>query len=70
MSIELQNYQSTDRAYVWNTYATAMKGHIESMWGWEEVWQKNDFDKNLKYHQTRIVLSENERAGYLQTKVS
>ena len=45
--IKLQQYNNVDKQYVWEAYVRAMKPHIEKMWGWDNAWQKDTFEKSL-----------------------
>ncbi len=58
-----------DLPYLWKTYITALKQHIETIWGWDEKWQKSDFLKSLSDYQTSIVVCEGVAIGYVQFKL-
>ena len=68
MIIELKNFDLADKPYMWKTYVAAMKQHIEEMWGWDEVWQENNFNNELAQSNTQIIFAGGDRVGYLQTE--
>jgi ribosomal protein S18 acetylase RimI-like enzyme len=66
--IKFQQYNDVDKQYVWETYVRAMKPHIEKMWGWDDAWQKDTFEKSLIEYETFMLLNVSERVGYVQVK--
>jgi len=66
MNIKFQPYQASDKDYIWQTYVTAMKHHIENIWGWDESWQQTDFEKNLQKYQIDLIQIESQPIGYVQ----
>jgi GNAT superfamily N-acetyltransferase len=55
-----------DKARMWQLYETALRPHIELIWGWEASWQVAYFDKAFVSSSTRIVECDGRFAGYVQ----
>ena len=66
MKIELVSYDSTDHAFIWQTYIKAMKSHVEKIWCWDLDWQQADFAKSLKEYTTDIIELDKKQIGYVQ----
>jgi ribosomal protein S18 acetylase RimI-like enzyme len=64
--IKFEAYKDSQKVYLWDTYVQAMKPHIELIWGWEDNWQKNDFEQNLIKYQTLVLNFKNSKIGYIQ----
>lgn len=68
MNIKLTQHKKGNIFYLWFTYQNAMKHHIERIWGWDESWQINDFNNNIKAFETDLITVDTEFAGYVQYK--
>lgn len=66
MKTTLTQYKNTHQDYIWKTYVNAMKPHIEKIWGWDLIWQKDDFAKTLDKYTTAIILLDKKQIGYAQ----
>ena len=44
MNFETRLATPDDRDALYEVYASAMKAHIEQIWGWDDAWQQTDFD--------------------------
>jgi hypothetical protein len=66
MRITTRLATTADRLLMYSLYKEAMKGYIERIWGWDEPWQKNDFENALKSASSYIVESNSNFAGYFQ----
>jgi hypothetical protein len=42
-----------------------MREVIESTWGWDEAWQRSDFDRRLAAYVVSIIDAEHRAAGGL-----
>ena len=45
-----------------------MRDHIDTIWGWDESWQNNEFENGLLSYQTEIISMNDINIGYLQTE--
>ncbi|MCF6318779.1 MAG: GNAT family N-acetyltransferase [Proteobacteria bacterium] len=68
--VSLKPICKKDLPYLWKTYITALQQHIETIWGWDEKWQKSDFLKSLADYQTSILVCEGISIGYIQFKLN
>ena len=68
MDISFLKFENGHREYVWLTYVNAIKPYIEKIWGWEEKWQKENYSNSLEIYSTYILMSEEQRLGYIQFK--
>jgi len=66
MTIGLKPYKKDYKRYIFKVYTNAMKPHIESIWGWNLEWQKNNFKNALAEFKTEIIEFENKKIGYVQ----
>ncbi len=55
-----------DRAAVWALYETALRGHIEAIWGWEASWQQTDFARAFTTSATLMIERDGVVCGYCQ----
>jgi GNAT superfamily N-acetyltransferase len=55
-----------DRDAIWALYQTAMRPHIERIWGWDEQWQIAHFDMALSTTASYVVAADGKLAGYFQ----
>jgi ribosomal protein S18 acetylase RimI-like enzyme len=68
MNLKLVEHKKSNIFYLWFTYQKAMKGHIENIWGWDDEWQINDFNKSLKTYKSFLITLDSELVGYVQFK--
>lgn len=68
MNIELHSYEPIDKLYIWDTYTDSMKDYIEKIWGWDDGWQKNDFETGFDRYETKILKLDQSKIGYIQFK--
>jgi len=60
---QLIDGKTFDREWLYNLYQNAMKPCIEATWGWNEEFQNNGFDNNLKPTDWKIINDGIERIG-------
>ena len=68
MNIALRQAMDRDKVELYALYKDAMQGHIETIWGWDEEWQRDDFEKSFASCDTQVVEVDSELAGYIQTE--
>jgi ribosomal protein S18 acetylase RimI-like enzyme len=66
MDIKLRPTQENDFIFAWQLYELLMKPLTEELLPWKEDRQKEVIRKAVKDAQTRIVLVDDEKAGWLQ----
>ena len=45
-----------------------MKLYISKMWGWDDVWQQDNFEKSFSEYNTSILQKSGKHIGYIQLK--
>jgi ribosomal protein S18 acetylase RimI-like enzyme len=58
--------RDSDKAIIWQLYEEALRHHIETIWGWDDTWQRTYFDKAYAGLSTQVVEVDGGFAGYLQ----
>lgn len=58
--------RDSDKAIICQLYEEALRHHIETIWGWDEPWQRAYFDKAYAGLSTQVVEVDGDFAGYLQ----
>jgi len=66
MDIIFVQFEHSHKDYVWQAYVNSMKFHIQRIWGWDEVWQKDNFLKSLDTYLTFILEVDSKKIGYVQ----
>jgi len=62
--------KTSDKEWLYNLYQNAMKPCIKATWGWNEEFQSNGFDNNLKPTDWKIIKNGLERIGGFVLKES
>ena len=57
-----------DKPALWQLYESALRPHIEVIWGWDGGWQTADFDTAFAAASTSVVEVDGNLAGYVQLK--
>ena len=70
MDIATRIANADDKAPAWALYQSALKSHIESMWGWDEAWQIAYFEKAFSTSATYVVEAGSEFGGYIQLDIN
>ena len=58
----------SDKSKIFDLYKNSMQMFIETIWDWDDEWQKNDFNKNWELCSTKVIEAYSEFSGYLQTE--
>ena len=56
-----------DKGFFWKHYCESMQPHIEQIWGWDEKWQKSDFDMRWLDCKNTLIQLDDVSIGYIQT---
>jgi ribosomal protein S18 acetylase RimI-like enzyme len=70
MKIVTRIAHADDRVAIWTLYQSAMRLHIESIWGWDEDWQIADFENAFSTSATYVVETNSEFSGYIQLDIN
>ncbi len=60
---QLNDGKQSDREWLYDLYKKAMKPCIEATWGWDEEFQTNGFNKDLKPTDWKIIRNKDEEVG-------
>lgn len=69
MNITTRLACATDKDTIWTLYESAMRAHIDAIWGWDRVWQRDDFDKAYATSASYIVELDTQVCGYIQLDI-
>jgi ribosomal protein S18 acetylase RimI-like enzyme len=69
MNISTRTALADEKPAIWRLYESAMKHHIEAIWGWDAAWQIADFDKAFAASSTYVVEVDGRFAGYVQVDI-
>jgi ribosomal protein S18 acetylase RimI-like enzyme len=61
----LRRASAADRDFLYNLHRTAMRDVIEKTWGWDETWQRKDFERRLVSYEVSIIQSDDRAVGSL-----
>ena len=61
----LRPSSKSDRDFLYALHCTTMRGVIEKTWGWDEAWQRTDFERRLAEYIVSIIEVEGRAAGSL-----
>ncbi|GGO71159.1 GNAT family N-acetyltransferase [Bowmanella pacifica] len=64
--IRLAPAGNEEKGYFWRLYQQAMRGHIETQWGWDDSWQRQDFAKRWQNNDNLLLVSGRLNLGYAQ----
>lgn len=68
--MELLLYKEEDRTYVWSLFENSMKPYVSQIWGGDEQNQQQSFEQGLTEVETRIIIHNRERVGYIQYQLA
>jgi ribosomal protein S18 acetylase RimI-like enzyme len=56
--------EQTDKEDIFNLYCLVMRDYISAIWGWDDMWQENDFSSHFDAQVITLVHKEQELARY------
>lgn len=59
-----------DLTSLFELYCAAFRSQIEQMWGWDDEWQRDNFQRTYQSSSTSVVQVAGQAVGYLQTELS
>ena len=65
MECRLRPAAESDREFLYDVYCQTMRGSVETTWGWDEAWQRRDFERRFETCQTFVIESESRTVGGL-----
>ena len=67
MIFNLVPAKECDKSFFWDNYCHSMRSHIEEIWGWDESWQKSDFETRWADCDNTLVCMSEQPIGYIQS---
>lgn len=68
--IHFRTIESSDYDFLWILHNAALKKYVTATWGWNEDWQREYFAKEFNTENGKIIVFENQDAGFLWYKVN
>jgi ribosomal protein S18 acetylase RimI-like enzyme len=59
-----------DRNFAWTVCSQTMREYVEAIWGWDNEWQENRFNKLFQADTWRVIVVNDEDAGAFEIKQS
>ena len=66
MDVSLTPATDSDREFLFELHRATMQEHIVRTWGWDEDWQRADFDRRFRAGTTQLIMVNGERAGAVE----
>lgn len=64
MEIAFRNISPADLEFLWHLHNAALKKYVEQTWGWDEEWQRSNFEENFDPDAGRILTVDGRDAGF------
>ena len=58
MEISLRNVTDADLEFLWRLHNAALQKYVTETWGWDEEWQRRNFEERFDSNNGRIVVVE------------
>lgn len=65
MDLNLRPASERDREFLYALHCSTMQDVIEQTWGWDEAWQRADFEKRFDVCTVSIIEAESRSVGSL-----
>lgn len=65
MNVHLRPACDADREFLYSLHCQTMRPVIEVTWGWDEAWQRQDFERRLAAYEVSIIQVEEQACGGL-----
>jgi ribosomal protein S18 acetylase RimI-like enzyme len=65
MEYRLRPASETDKDFLYSLHGATMRDVVEKTWGWDEGWQRHDFERRFKEQDVSIIVAANRDAGGL-----
>jgi len=65
MEYQLRFATESDRSFLYQLHCSTMRSHIEKTWGWDDAWQRRDFDRRFREQQVSVIEVDGRDAGGL-----
>lgn len=68
MEFQTRRATAKDREPLFALYGKVLRKHIADIWGWNDEWQKNDFDTHFRPEDVTVLLDAGRIIGYMQAE--
>jgi len=65
MQITFRQIKIKDFEFLWQLHNAALKKYIAATWGWNEDWQRRNFQENFNPNDGEIICVDGKDAGFL-----
>src|SRR6476620_10353936 len=65
MNYQLRLALESDKPFLYGLHCITMRRHIEVTWGWDEEWQRNDFQQRFARYTVSVIETDGESIGSL-----
>jgi ribosomal protein S18 acetylase RimI-like enzyme len=65
VSYSLRQATMDDYEFLYNLHALALRPYVERLWGWEESWQREYFERKFDPQKRKVIQVEGQDAGVL-----
>ena len=65
MNVHQRCAAASDRPFLWEVHCATMRDAIERTWGWDEPWQRADFDRRVNESAVTMLDLDGTAAGCL-----
>lgn len=66
MDIKSRKANLKDKSFIYNTKKEALFSYVDAIWGWDEVYQKSLFNKNLNIQNIQILTNNTTPIGIIE----
>ena len=68
MDISLRPVTERDFDFLWELNVATMRDYVERTWGWDEQWQRRDFEEKFNSREADVVTVNGTDVGYLRVE--
>ena len=65
MDWQLRPAVESDKPFLYRLHGLTMRRHIETTWGWDEAWQREDFNQRFERYAISVIEKDAEAIGSL-----
>lgn len=64
MEIRLRPITDADLEFLWHLHNAALKKYVTATWGWDEEWQRRNFEERFNADNGTIIVVDKSDAGF------
>jgi ribosomal protein S18 acetylase RimI-like enzyme len=66
MHISLRPATEADKEFLYDLHRSTMHRYIDETWGWDEDWQRNEFESRFRKASQQVILANGPAVGMLE----